>query len=356
MKIIIVVILKMFFYLAIVFCTSGCDENFGLGKQPPPGWKYWWNYPDSRDAPFQPYDICLGNHQGIWVACSLGIFFYNDSSWIFYDSIRTLKKLPLGPYHAIHVAPDSTVWAGGEYGILAAFSNGQWTTFSDFQAQLPLATVSVLSTQPNTNKLWVGTDGYGVATLYNGSWTYYSRYWTPELVNNIINDLVVDRTNVVWIATDSGITRVDGAEWRNYSRENTGGGIPDNRITALGVDSLNNLWAGTYRGYLLKYDGRVWLSYVPDSANGKLPGLPILGLAIDNANNKWIGFEWSKWRDSQGNREGGVMKFNDIEWKRYTPSTTIYAMPGGEVFDVVIDYRNHKWFAIAGGVTRYSKE
>lgn len=356
MKNIIVMILNVFFYLTVVFCTNGCDENFGLGKQPPPGWKYWWGDSDNRDIPFQPYDISINRVGNPWVACERGVFFFNDSSWVFYDSIRTLKKLPPGPYHAIHVALDSTVWAGGESGILAVFSKGQWSTFSDFQAQLPLATVSVISTQSNTNKIWVGTDGYGVATLYNGRWTYYSRYWTPELLSNTINDLVVDRSNVVWIATDSGITRVGESAWINYRQETTGGGIPDNRITAVAVDSLNQLWAGTYRGYLLRYDGREWLSYAPDSGNGKLPGLPILGLAIDNTNNKWIGFEWSKWRDSQGNREGGVMKFNGMEWSRYTPSTTVYAMPGGEVFDVVIDHNNHKWFAIAGGVTRYSKE
>ena len=71
MNIIIVVILKMFFYFVFVLCINGCDENFGLGKQPPPGWKYWWNQPDNKEAPFQPYDICLSNNHGIWVACSL---------------------------------------------------------------------------------------------------------------------------------------------------------------------------------------------------------------------------------------------------------------------------------------------
>lgn len=341
---------RLSFLVSLCFLCSACGE---LGPVPPYGWKDWYADNDQNLAPFKPYDISINKIGNPWVACKSGVFFYNDSSWVFHNSTRTLNKLPHGPYHAIHVAPDSTVWAGGEYGILAAFSNGQWTTFSDFQAQFPLATISVISTQPTTNKLWVGTDGYGLATLYNGTWTYYSRFWTPNLLNNIINDLVVDRTNVVWIATDSGITKVDGTEWSSYSRESTGGGIPDNRITALAVDSLNQLWAGTYEGYLLKYDGREWLSYAPDSTNGKLPGLAILGLAIDRSGNKWLGFQASEESGKDGYRGGGIMKFDGSMWTSFTSMNTVFALPGGNVVDVEVDHRNHKWFATGVVVTRY---
>ena len=348
---------QLSFLVSLCFLCSACGE---LGPVPPLGWQYWSADPNIHYAPFRPYDISISPSGKVWVASHSGIFFsdsglfsFSNPTWPHFDSSNTIGILPPGPYHAIHVAPNSTIWAGGEHGILAAFSNGQWTTFNDFQAQLPLATISVLSSQLNNNKLWVGTDGYGVATLHNGSWTYYSRYWTPQLLNNIINDLVIDKTNVVWIATDSGITKVDGAVWSNYCRENTGGGIPDNRITALAVDSLNQLWAGTYRGYLLKYDGREWFSYAPDSANGKLPGLPILGLAIDASGNKWLGFQASEEPGSDGSRGGGIMKFDGSMWTNFTSTKTISAMPGGNIVDVEIDHRNHKWFAIAGGVTRY---
>jgi ligand-binding sensor domain-containing protein len=58
------------------------------------------------------------------------------------------------------------------------------------------------------------------------------------------------------------LARLDkDGRWQTYNKDNTHGGLPDNRVIALTLGPDGSLWAGTYGGGLarLDKDGR-WLT------------------------------------------------------------------------------------------------
>jgi streptogramin lyase len=121
-------------------------------------------------------------------------------------------------------------------------------------------------------------------------------------------------------------------EWKTF---NTSNGLVDNNITAVAVDSQNNLWIGTYNG-VQKYDGIKWETYNVTNTNGGLVSNYITSLVIDNVGKVWIG--------SNG---AGISMFNDNKWTSYTFSTTGSSI--NSVSSIVIDSLNNKWFSTFGG-------
>lgn len=54
---------------------------------------------------------------------------------------------------------------------------------------------------------------------------------TDGLAGDAVRDLLRDSRGFLWIATTSGLSRFDGAEFRNYG---TGEGLPSPRILKIG--------------------------------------------------------------------------------------------------------------------------
>ncbi len=338
-------------YLLVIF--SGCDpEDFGRG--PEPGWQYWQDLSGVK-YPFHPNDLSI-NSNSIWVAAENGIFSFNDTSWTKYDSITTQQLLPKISYYAIDVSPDKTVWAGGSWGTIVRYSNGKWDTFPDAQQYISSSVITAIRGINQTNA-WIASDSFGLLEYRNSLWYHWkASEGSNTIPSNKVNDILLDRQQRVWIATNRGLARYENQRWEHFSIETTKGQLPDNEVTALALDSTKRLWIGTRKGYLVIYDGVLWKIYSPDSLNRGLPGLPVLGLAIDQVGITWIGFALSNWTNAKGYREGGIMRFDGTKWLRYTTTSTASGMPGEYIDDIEIDHHNHKWFAIAGGVTRYSKE
>lgn len=349
-----IIILRFATCCSLALLLMSCNpEDFGHG--PAPGWSTWGDW-KGIEAPNGAYDLAFSPTQRIWVASASGIFFFDNPSFIRYDSITTNGALSRSDFRAVDVAPDGTVWAGATNGVVARFDGTHWQEFPDLADSLYFATITAIQCRGN-HEVWVGTNAVGLLRLTDGRWSSITAENTNKgLPGDIINDIVVDRSNVVWVATDSGIGRFDANSWQGLTVQTTNGKLPENQVTAVAVDSFNQLWAGTYRGYLLKYDGREWLSYAPDSARGKLPGLPIMSLAVDGKGTKWMGFELSPYGDPKryGYHDNGMMRFDDQVWKWYSSENTYTAMPGGDVVDIEIDNSGKIWMVIFGsGISCY---
>ena len=117
---------------------------------------------------------------------------------------------------------------------------------------------------------------------------------------------------MVWVGTDHGLARYEphSARWHVFRElpEQAPGrhaALPDNRISALLIDSQSRLWVGTMRG-LSWFDpaSETFASYRRDEAEARsLPDDYIVSLAEDRSGSLWIGTKF-----------GGLAKWNPRTW------------------------------------------
>lgn len=76
------------------------------------------------------------------------------------------------------------------------------------------------------------------------------------LSSSLVNDLCQDHLGYIWVATNSGVSRFDGKEFRNYSLRD---GLAKNNCTAIMCDSAGRIWVGHQTGGLSVLDNdSVW--------------------------------------------------------------------------------------------------
>jgi ligand-binding sensor domain-containing protein len=184
----------------------------------------------------------LGNK---WFATNDGVFKFDNSSWMKYDTTNGLTSQFIS---SILIDNNGNKWFG-TYNLkndsvapVIKFDDQKWSSFNAVDSP----------------------SGYG-----------YS----------VVRDIAEDTTGILWFATSSGVSMFDGAQWKHYYIED---GLPSNYIRCIAIDKNNNKWFGTQNG-LSKYDGSTWTTYyTSDSASG-VTGNCILSLAIDKYNTLWAG-------------------------------------------------------------------
>lgn len=106
----------------------------------------------------------------------------------------------------------------------------------------------------NNDNAWLGTHLGGICHQDgNGGWKHIG---STGLAGNDVSDILFDG-DVKWFATGSGISRLDGELWKNYTFMNEEGtGLASNRVTAVIKDNRegkNKIYASGYGG-IAKYN------------------------------------------------------------------------------------------------------
>ena len=138
--------------------------------------------------------------------------------------------------------------------------NGDWYTFANGDDIWSLALEG-----PNT--LWAGTRGGGVVRwdITDPNTPQAQQFLFPQtgLAGNVVRKVAVDPYGHKWFATDRGLTRLSSSgAWLTYTRESTGGKLPSNFVTALGLQGTN-LWVGLQQ---------VWNPNAAGAGKGKWEG------------------------------------------------------------------------------------
>ncbi len=163
-------------------------------------------------------------------------------------------------------------------------------------------------------------------TIYNTSNT--------GLLSNNISAIAMDSQNNIWFANyETGVTKYDNSTWTTYTTANSG--LIHQAVHILAVDAQDNIWIGTWEG-LSKFDGTTWTNY--NTANG-LVGNNVLSIAFDTHGNKWIG------------TSGGVSKFNGTTWTNYTLFDS--GLADSSVYAIAIDSADNKWFGTMKGISKF---
>ncbi len=197
--------------------------------------------------------------------------------------------------------------------------------------------------------IWVGTFA-GLNRFDGRAWRTFSRAEGDSLVSDFVTALLVDGEGMLWIATTHGFSKVDPladlnnpANWHNYNREKTAGGLVDDDIVSMLEDSRGNIWMATRnRGMSILrpapgngsdpiLDRNNWTVV---NSGDQLAGLEIFALANDGLGNTWVGtFDGvSRFRPQQHELTGKWDLFPEL----------------GDVRTIFADGHGFVWFGRAG--------
>jgi len=217
-------------------------------------------------------------------------------------------------------------------------------------------TVQASLYDPSTNLLWFGTDN-GISR-YNPA----SGAFLPTLLPGVkITSLKRDGGGSIWVGTfGNGVYRFSsaGAQMAQYTYASTGGGLVDDRVTGLAIDSLNALWVGTDRGApdgsnfnrggisRLAIGSGTWTP-INLNAGGPPPPAPlsidanrINALEVDASDNVWMAI-----------RNNGAVRRTQagvISSFRYDSNPPFGGHVDNFAFTIYRDSGNNLWFGFGG--------
>ena len=110
---------------------------------------------------------------------------------------------------------------------------------------------------------------------------YFDEYGVQKGLPSKIYDLVQDEKGYVWIASESGLSKFDGVNIKNYTSED---GLAEGAVKALLKDARNNIWMGHISGGVSVLNGKE-MKIHPIS---EMIGFEVTSLLMDSKDRLWI--------------------------------------------------------------------
>lgn len=108
---------------------------------------------------------------------------------------------------------------------------------------------SVSVGQRDNRKIWMSTTKYGIISYDGETFQHFTE--TEGLLENRVNQVFVDSRGIVWAATAGGLSKWDGAVFKNSSMDDML--VDDDGVKCIIEDRKGNMWVGT-AGALAFYD------------------------------------------------------------------------------------------------------
>lgn len=189
------------------------------------------------------------HRDGMWVATAgCGILNFSDTFQAGPRLRRNNSGIPSDFVYALAVARD-TLWAGTFLGLAQIVTRPQVEVQNIFDNNLPAKRINALA-HDERGRLWIGT-ALGLVIYDHGK-------LQPVLLDGVsITALARDSSGAMWVGTEQGLERFIGAASRHFSSQQDG--LPDDRITCLGVAPDGTVWCGTANG-AASFTGNEWIA------------------------------------------------------------------------------------------------
>jgi ligand-binding sensor domain-containing protein len=145
--------------------------------------------------------------------------------------------------------------------------------------------------------------------------------------------LEVESLNEIWVGTYEGIARFDGTNW---SQEIILGGAVDLNAHEMIEASDGSVWVALGNGGVSKYESGGWTNYTMSDG---LASNSNWSIAEDSSGNIWV-----------GSTDAGISVFDGTDW---TVMTTDNGLAGNSVVEILTTFRGDVWFGTANGVSIY---
>jgi ligand-binding sensor domain-containing protein len=200
---------------------------------------------------------------------------------------------------------------------------------------------TILALAEQSDVIWAGgADGIFAIDRQTG----FLSETVPELLSETryVRDLCVDNHDMLWIAHNGGITRFLNGEVRTFTSKD---GLLSGYCAAVMQDSKSNIWIGTETG-IAKLEGDIWHDYTLEAGFGKIP---ITVIYEDQRGVMWFG--------SDSLNTVGLICYDGNRWTSYAVSTGTVAH--NTITDILEDTEGNLWIASglgsSGGATCISK-
>ncbi len=214
-------------------------------------------------------------------------------NWVIYDPIQN-QGLSLYTFNSLTIAPNGTIWLGGQSEI-AMYDGNHWESFFIPDELLPsngFALVNTLAVDRD-NALWVG-GGHTIYKFLDGIWTQ------ERILETDINGMKINPVDgSLWVSLEwhEGIIKFDGKEWTSFFEDTA-------RVRNINFDRNGVLWVATDDG-LFSYDGKAWNQYPLELNCGESLCISA-SIAIDLDESVWFAMH-----------ANGLFHYVSAQWEMY---------------------------------------
>jgi len=184
----------------------------------------------------QIVDIERDAENNLWVAFSgNGVGKYRNGKWTYYRTDNS--SILSDAVTSLAATAEGGMMVGTTNGVTTISSSGTWSSYKD-----PAVSVMSINAIDETSDgtIWLGTEAEGI---YVDDGTGYTQVNLTPYKN--VNAITGDIYGNVFLGTDNGLLKYTMSGTQLIT---TAGGLPDNDVTALYIDSKERLWIGTNGG------------------------------------------------------------------------------------------------------------
>jgi ligand-binding sensor domain-containing protein len=246
----------------------------------------------------------------LWVGTAAGasrlVLDGDRTSWQAFR--RPWVPLPSSRVTAIAAGPPGEVWLATHGGLVQFRTSGtglKWQAMTVENAGLPYPTVLGVAVDAQ-GTAWAATGAGAASVQPDGSGRAFTTKNAP-LLHQILDAAYVDRDGRVWFGGAGGVNVYqpaaggrDGTWPVGFTRESSGGTLPDDLVYSIVGDGMGRIWFGTRSGAAVlqpdanafalgAYDPSRWQTFT--SANSTLPNDQVHTILIDGQERIWFGTE-----------------------------------------------------------------
>lgn len=280
------------------------------------------------------------------------------------DPTRAYTHFRVGNNSVIAIYADATVmWLGTSGGIVRYDTVSH--EFKTYDARDGLHSNGILYLGKLQGNLAVGTHGGGLSLLDQNAqrWDHYNV--SEGLGDAFVYDVLEAIGGDVWIATGSGVNRVRGgalkdrAKWELFTVENTGGGLPHNRVYRLASGRNGSIWFAT-RGGLANLQNGKWATWTHAQGLGaRNEGVGSKATSDSNPSHVppqynpnhiaalEVGKDGKVWA---GTRGAGLARFDGKAWTNYTMAE---GLPSNHIATLNFDRDGRLWVGTKNGLALF---
>jgi ligand-binding sensor domain-containing protein len=312
-------------------------------------------------------------------ACAFSALISEKTTGVPYPHILKKQTFDLNTRNIkVLTSKDRHLWIGTGRGVIR-YNIDTDEDYEVYDNQNYLLSNGIFSiTFDSQNLPWIGTYGGGLSHLNGNQWKNYN---TPQGLNDaFVYDIEIDK-NVLWLATWSGVNRVTGnpserKNWQSFTVKNTEGGLIDDWVYAIEIESPEKIWFGTESGVSSLRNGK-WQAYnhkdglgapyeqvqlenqgtmsifqgqhhsaqtSPSIANLQTSDYRpnyVVSMLLDKKNRLWIG-TW-----------GGGLSLLDTKTLTFRNFTVQDGLPGNFVLSLEADKSGGLWIGTNKGLSRF---
>jgi hypothetical protein len=206
-----------------------------------------------------------------------GLWGLTNSTWTHYDAFTSGNGVP-----GIGIDSKDSLFRLDKFGDFDVWNGSGWRQILYFFSQPNNLFVD------RSDNVWLLSNNAGMKKYKNGVITDYPGYYLPTdphlLPSGLLHDMIQDSSGIYWIASRDGLIRFDGTNFSIYTTANSG--ICSNRLSCVSIDSVGNLWIGTWDAGISKWNGTTWQTF--NITNSPLASPLINDMVVDSANRIWI--------------------------------------------------------------------